>query len=256
MNQWRSAYRTIFSVGFRPRAISSGDSYSTKVLALSPDAFWKLDESSGSSVADYSGNDYEAQAIGVTWTAGAGPDGDSAAFVDGINDYIDLLADGTGAENNFESGSWDGFEGSFVMWAKVAGSGVWVDNNNRTLININSTGTDGGRMRARKDATGGRFRFNGAGITSVNVNGLSTTAWFPITITWSSDASRIRYYFNDQAVVENEDYVDDARFGDELGKLKLGAISAGTDHFYGYIADVQFYGRELSASDISLVMTR
>jgi hypothetical protein len=68
-----------------------GDSALTiAILAENPLGYWKLDETSGSTADDYSGNGHDGTYSGPTLASEAGPDGGDYAVFDGNNDHVEI----------------------------------------------------------------------------------------------------------------------------------------------------------------------
>ena len=91
---------------------SQAAAYAADVLATSPIAYWKLNEGSGSTVEDSSGNGYDGSYTGVTWD-GETFLGDAVPYFDGANDYANVYSAGLQSAVDFE-------EGCILAWCKVS----------------------------------------------------------------------------------------------------------------------------------------
>lgn len=98
--------------------------YTDRVLAYSPIAYWPLNEASGGTAEDLSGNNYDGSYTGVDLGQTGIGDGNTAPYFDGTNDYVNIYS--TGFRDVF-----NGAEGTVVIWAKVFNADVWTDGNVR-----------------------------------------------------------------------------------------------------------------------------
>ena len=80
--------------------------YAQEVLADSPVAYWRLEETSGSTVTDQTGNEHDGTVFGADLNV-SGPTGlGSAAYFDGVDDRIDVT-------NDAALSGWDDFTVEF-----------------------------------------------------------------------------------------------------------------------------------------------
>ena len=119
-------------------------------------ALWPLNETSGSTAYDVSGNGRNGAYTGVTLADAAGPKGGSAPLFDGANDYVNLYS--TSLRDAF-----NGAEGSFLLWYKLYNSGVWTDGAGRYFYNFAADGSNYIRL-SKTSATGQvDVRYNAGG---------------------------------------------------------------------------------------------
>lgn len=166
-----------------------------RILELDPIALWIQDEKQGAVAYDWvtvrTGGARNGAYTGVTLGQPGVGFGRTSPFYDGANDYTNIWS------ANFAA-AFDGAEGTFGMLARVANVGVWkdatfrvigvirVDNNNRMVIRRSNANN-------RMDI----FRIGG-GITSIRqINGLITTEWFFVALTWSEVADEVRVFYKD-----------------------------------------------------------
>lgn len=169
------------------------DGYLAIVLALNPVAFWPLNETSGT-VADNAEGTAARDGVyaGVALNQTDGPFLTSRAGLwDGANDYCDVYS----ASLN---GVFSGAEGSFAGWFKVSSGGVWLDGSIRVLMQlVSNASTD--YVQIYRSATNNRLSYlrEGANIVeSVNADGVSSTGWFHVGLTWSQAADQVKAYLN------------------------------------------------------------
>lgn len=98
------------------------------VLPLNPIGYWRLEEFSGTTAIDLSGEDNDGTYNGPTLDAVAGPhiNGPKAPTFDGTNDYVDIYSSGLAADFN-------GSAFTISLWMKVDS---WTDGNERAAIII------------------------------------------------------------------------------------------------------------------------
>ena len=218
--------------------------YAQGVLAIANLlAYWKLDETSGTSAADASGNGYTGTYSGATLNNTAGPGGSmgNAPSFDGVNDRV-TLPTLTGFSPS---------EGTLSIWCKVSGSGVWTDATNRAAMwaGVNSNN----RYSVLKPTTNNTFRFvEVAGASSNTYNHtLSSTAWFHIAYSWKSTGNVIAYV--DGSQVDSRAYT--GTWSGTVYTGEIGAQNFSSIWWSGWLAHVAIYTRQLSASEITILAT-
>src|SRR5574340_820862 len=106
--------------------------YWQRVRSLRPFAlvaYWRLNELSGTTVTDSSGNGFDGTASGVTWDQAGIGDGETAAQFDGVNDTINVYSAGLASAFN-------GAVGTLAAWVKVNAASVWTDGANRSVVYV------------------------------------------------------------------------------------------------------------------------
>lgn len=161
-------------------AIRGSSLYSARVLATTPIAFWKLNDASGTTITDSSGNAYNGTYSGVDLANTASPvTGANAPFWDGTNDYGSLYSASFASAFNMD-------EGTVMIWLKVQGAGVWTDATNRHILEIQRNSNN--LVRIQKTTTNNSVLFRRAGnatAKSVTVGSQSSTGWICYAISWS-----------------------------------------------------------------------
>jgi hypothetical protein len=127
--------------------------YKDDILATSPDnliALWPLDETSGVIIHDVK-NGLNGVAQGYEWGFPGIRDDEISAYLDGLNDYGNVLSAGLIA-------AFPSVRGSLLVWGRVANAGVWADGQNRVLAIFKTATND--QMYVRKDASANVLNFS------------------------------------------------------------------------------------------------
>lgn len=234
-------------------AVDAGPSTTASYNTTGLVAHWKLDEGSGTTTADSSGNGNTGTLTnGPTWTTGklAG-----AVSFDGTNDYIGVPS--SSSLNNLSAltvTAWirpnDVDSPKRIVTKSTEccmsqSSGGW-----RFIVSDNASALDKG-LDFNVDYSGTNLDLN-------KNNLLTTGTWQHVAVTWdgTSSASGAHIYVNGQ-VVSSYDGSDDptgSRVDDSGTALGIGGRSSGLnpgDWFDGNIDDVRVYNRVLSAAEIA-----
>ncbi len=163
--------------------------YTNKVIALAPIAYWPLGEGAGTPITDEGGNARHGVYTGVTLgNVGIG-DGRTAAGFDGAtskgNVYSASLA-----------GAFNKDEGSIAAWCKVSAAGVWTDGINRFALRFAADASN--LVSLIKQSASNRFDCQYAGGGTFRLQSLTSApvGWFHAAITWSVLANQVIVYFN------------------------------------------------------------
>src|SRR5262245_55585830 len=94
-------------------------------------ALWALNEASGTTARDSSGNGYNAAYVNgpTLGQTGIGDGGVCPLFVPGSNTYVNPFSSGFAAAFN-------GQEGTFAIWCRVRAASVWTDGASRYINSI------------------------------------------------------------------------------------------------------------------------
>ena len=232
-----------------PVSVVSGyltSAYTSKVAALSPIAYWPLDELSGSVANDRSGNGRNGAYTAVTLGAAGVGDGRTAATLDGSTSYVNIYSASLAGVNI-------GPAGTIACWAKVSAAGVWTDSVARRLIYLavdanNRVSLVKSNLNNEVDwlyVAGGTTKQ--AGITT-----FSPTGWFHLALTWSKTGDAVKFYVNG---AQNGSTA--TGLGTWAGNLAptttlLGAISqAPANVWSGQLAHAAVWNRSLSATEVA-----
>lgn len=156
-------------------------------------AYWRLNESSGTTAADSSGNSHSAAVSGTTWGASGIGDGDTAASFDGVNDFINLYS--TGLRDAF-----NGPAGTVMIWGRVANVGVWTDGMSHSLVRLVADGNNLVHLFKPSTSNYLEWRYTAGGtIKNYDLSGVSTLNYFVMAITWNKNAGangEVKCYYN------------------------------------------------------------
>lgn len=173
--------------------------YYQRLLQTRPDdliAYWRLNECTGTTAGDSSGNGHHATASGVTWGA-AGIDGATAARFDGVNDLVNVFSSGLAAALNIN-------EGTFVCWLKPRADTVWNDGTARYLLNTDSA-DHLTRLQFLLDASSTALRIVRTASQQINLYtpGQTGSNWRHLAVSWSTSANALRGYIDGVEVPES-----------------------------------------------------
>jgi hypothetical protein len=220
-----------------------GDAYTSRVLTLTPIAYYPLSEAAGTTAEDVSGNNYDGTYSGaVPGGTGVG-DGNTAGSFDGTTDYIDISA---------MAGAFDGDSGSILVWGKTA---AWADATARYLIRIAASGNH--HVYIQKTAVDNTLLFlRKAGIAntkSVSDTSLAGTAdYFHLALTWDTDPNELKAYINGAQVGTTQTGL--ASFVGTPGATAtvIGATdTGGASSWSGTLAHVAIFDYVLSGAEIA-----
>lgn len=219
-----------------PGTSGSTQSYKDVVLADGPVAYWRLDETSGSTAADETGN-------GNTGTYVNSPDLDQLPAVPSGRSVL-LNASGTDEEEHISFGSawpfdqWSGM--TIEQWVRWTGG---TSGNDPRLMSRNNGGT--------------RFRWQGRSNLEWQLGGVATLsvsysfpddAWVHVVGTWNG--SNLVLYVNASSLGSKSvsgtpvDNGETLHFGWEDGGI------LNPDRWQGYVDEIAIYDRALSAAEI------
>lgn len=203
-------------------------------------AYWKLNNTSGTSATDYSGNARHGTYNGPTLNATTFTNGDPAPSFDGVNDAVAIQA--------AISGVFNGQEGSVLLWVKVAN---WADGVERRPLNLQVDGNN--LLVFRKSTTSNSFDViyvSGAVTRVITKSSYSPSGWFQVAATWSKTANQFIAYFN--GVQEGSTQTVGTWAGALGTNTAIGSRSGtGTNPWYGNIAHVALWDTPLTSSQIA-----
>ncbi len=230
-----------------------GRNYFQKVLATESSnliAYWPLNEKTGSTANDVSGNARHGSYTGVTLGSTGIGDGFDCPFFDGANDYVNVYS--VSLRDAF-----NGAEGTAMIWAKVFNVGVWTDATFRRTVMLNVDNNN------RVTLFHGRINDNslqsvyGAGGTleTRDSAGHAETTWLHFAITWSKSTGvtgEVRHYIN--AVQEG---ATDTNLGVWVGNLVSTTTVIGANDtdptfvWHGYLAHPAIWDTPLTPTQIA-----
>lgn len=172
---------------FLPSTGGAPPTYTQKVIALSPIAYWPFADASGATATDESGNARNGAYTTVTLGATGIGDGRTAASLNGSTSVINLYSAGL-------AGAFNGQECTISGWFKVSAAGDWTDGTRRDSATFFVDGSN--FFIIRKALVDNQVEFaytaGGSSFTAV-MNPLSSTAWvhFAATVTKSGNAGKL-----------------------------------------------------------------
>lgn len=239
---------------FGPKLVSS---YIEKVLALSPIAYWPLNETSGA-VAD---NAEETAArdgayTGVTLNDAAGPDYQPVPLFDGANDFCNIY--GTNPNNLDDVFDFD--EGSVSIWAKVYNAGVWTDGIRRSIFRVFDSAANFIYFYKNTVSNQIRWQFVTGGAADIGSSAtVSSTDWVHIGVTWSITSGEYNQYINGVATVDSP--IAFSTPNTATHPFSSNAVITGSytttpaNVYYGWLAHPAVFDSALSAADILALAT-
>lgn len=242
-------------IGMPLYGYSGGQTYAEKVLATQPAnliGYWPLAEDSGTNADNAEGTaardgTFARNVTAMGTSTGIG-DGNTAPDFDGVNDYCDIYSASL-------AGAFNGAEGTAAAWVKVSGAGVWTDAASRLFIQLTSSGTN--TITLKKDNSNNRLELNyGAGGVFENnqMDGILTTGWMYIAMTWSATDDAVKYYYNGAPEGATDTILGvwaGALAADKVAIGVAGTAPPGATPWDGNIAHVAIWTTPLSATQIA-----
>ena len=229
----------------------NGMSYTNKVYALAPLAYWPMAEASGATALDASGNARNGAYTGVTLGQAGIGDGRSSASFDASTSYNNVFGASLSAAFN-------GAEGTLSIWCKVSGAGVWTDGVTRRVMYFLVNASN--RVGILKPTTSNEIDCLyvaggvslGAGKTS-----FSSVDWFHAGLTWSKAADQMIFYINGIAITPVSTGL--GVFAGSLSSTQtlIGSLNTGAaaQVWSGLLAHAALWNTPLSAGQIAALAT-
>lgn len=233
-----------------------GGDYGDKVRGIAPNPFTILPlwETSGAVASDISGNARHGAATGATWADAVTPMGTPAPRLDGVADYIDMLA----AWQTSWSGAC-GTQGTISYLTKIP-SAAWTDATFRRAVRvIGGTGTNSITLAKSSSNNQTNTSYVANATTSNNNRGAySTTNWFFVALTWDRAAGgsgEDRLYFDGVQINATVTTLGTWN-GGNLNTAVIGAGSTTPSEVYdGWLAWVCVWPYALTPAQIAAVHT-
>lgn len=232
-------------------SLGAVQTYSQKVAALGPLAYWPLAEASGTTINDESGNGRNGvySAAGITLGQAGIGDGRTAASFNGST--------GTGNIHSASfAGAFNGQEGTAALWFKVA-AGVWTDGAIRKCLHLFADANN--RVLMQKTGTNNQLSISYiAGATNETISFVTAgpTTWQHFAVTWSKAADQVKLYVNGA-----QQGATATSLGTFAGALTAanqrisGTNATPTEPWSGQIAHVAVWNTPLSAVQIASLAT-
>jgi len=210
-------------------------------------AYWPMAESSGSVALDSSGNGRNGAYTGVTLGVAGIGDGRTAASFDASTSYNNVY----GASL---AGAFSGAEGSFSIWAKVSGSGVWTDGVTRRVIYflVDASNRVGIFKPTASNEMDCLYVAGGTSLGAAKTT-FSPTGWFHLGLTWSKTADQMIFYVNGVAITPVSTGL--GVFAGALSSTQtiIGSLNTGAaaQVWSGFLAHAAVWNTPLSAAQVA-----
>ncbi len=222
--------------------------YSQKVLNTQSGhllAYWKLDETSGTTANDASGHSRTGTYSGPTLSGTTFLNGDPAPSFDGVNDNVNLYTSSLNSAFNGQSGT-------VLAWAEVHDALTWSDGAAREIYRFGDGG--GQYSRGRKATTTNQLQIYYLGTTKSQTS--SVTNWFQIGETWNFSGNVAKAFYAGAQV--STDITGFAAWSGSLGTTSviLGDFStSAANPWYGSISNVALWDTALNTTEVALLAT-
>lgn len=182
---------------------------------------------------------------GVTRGATSYHSGDSAAYFDGVDGYVNVLTDAL-------KNSINGNEFAIMFYFKAANASMWTDGDYHYAVRLATSSGDTFHA-AINGVLGNRFTWERyVDLTSTNsyIDGFSDTEWHQVIITWSRSTSYVAVYKDGEAVTSATVTLPDWENIDNLNLAVLGASNTTPDYpLDGYMCHVAVWSEPLTSTD-------
>jgi len=225
-------------------ALGAASTYADKVFSYGPIAYWMLAEAAGVTAVDQINSPaQDGTHVGVTLGQSGIGDGRTCPLYDGVNDYTNVYT------VTFRD-AFDGDLGSYLVWMKVSGVGVWTDGGIRYCINVDADDTRN-TVRIFKSSTNNRLEWGREGANTyqkVQKNGVAETGWICLGLTWNVAADELKAYYNGvQEGLTQAGNVAWEAVTPNLARTIIGALrTAPTSLWDGYLAHVAVWDSVLN----------
>lgn len=203
-------------------------------------AWYRFDETSGTTAADATGNGKTAQLVGgASWTTGKIGGG---VLLDGVNGHVKIADDVLAGASAYSVATWVRLDEAPRAWTRVFDIG---------------TGTTASMFLTPR-ADNGKTRFavttNGAGGEQrIDIDMLPTGQWLHLAVTYGSGTAIL--YLNGSEVGRNTNVTSEPRqFGNHLRAGFIGRSQYNDPFFKGAIDDFRVYGKTLTAAEVTALL--
>lgn len=215
--------------------------YTDKVKALNPIAYWPLADVSGSVATDESGNGRNGTYSNVTLGVPGIGDGRTAARFNGTNaqmsaDIAGLLA------------AWSISTYTIALWMRVSSLAVWTDGTDRYPIAVRRDGNNNAYFI--KSATNNLLNITsiaGGSVARVDPPLQNTTGWLYLAQTFSKPGDIMRAFLNGAQVGTTSGL---GTWAGQPTTIRVGSL-AGANFWSGDIAHAAVFASALTAAQIA-----
>lgn len=168
--------------------------YADKVKTLfgtSLIGYWPMDEASGATAVDASGNNRNGAYVGMTLANTTGPFSGSAPYSDGATGINNVYSAGL-------AGAINGAAGSLMLWAKIEAA-TWTDATGRYLASFRVDAQNYFQVRRGTENNQINFEYRAGNIVEFGAAVTSATNWIHLAMTWDRAAGadgQVIYYLN------------------------------------------------------------
>jgi hypothetical protein len=239
-----------------PVRVTSGylpSAYGAKVQAIAPAnllAYWPLDELSGSVITDRSGSGRNGVYSNTTYGS-PGPDGRPCAGFNGTSSFGNLYSASL-------AGAFNGQEGSFSMWCRMANAGVWTDGvTRRALYFLVDASNRAGFFKPTTANEMDCLYVAGGTSLAAGKGTFSPTDWFHLGQTWSKSNNQMIFYVGGVAITPISTGL--GTFAGALSAVQtiLGSLSTTpAQNWSGFEADVAVWSTPLTAAQMAALAGR
>jgi hypothetical protein len=168
-------------------AIAGSSLFSPRALLTTPLIYLKLDETSGTTATDSSGNAYNGTYTGATLNQATAPQLTPAPRYDGVGDFTTFYSAGLGTAFSLA-------EGCALLWFKAFDASVWTNGTTFNLLHIMRDASN--EVRINKSATNNQIDFIriGGGTTKTISYSTSSTDWLALMLSWSEAGDFVKAY--------------------------------------------------------------
>lgn len=230
--------------------VFGGLTYQQRILALSPWAYWPLDDAAGSTSAREVVNGWAFTTLGgVTFGTAGISAGATAATLAGSGVGFQFPFGTAAFANNFPK-----TEGALLWWMKVA-TAVWESGATAGVWTFQPESAN--TIYIEKKSANNQFQFHRRGnSTSVSqIVAESRTTWLCSVQTWSVAANELRGYFNGTQVTLTHDNVYAWPAIALTANSYLGSGYNGTNRLAGQLAHAAIFNRALTPAEILALAT-
>ena len=198
--------------------------------------WWKLDETSGTTAADSSGNSYDGTVTGASWT--------SSGYIDG-----GISFNGTSGQRvEVPTSAMSVSAGTISLWGKVSSA-----TNVRYFFGHTSSSTSWADRIQLYMSNGDSqldLGLGGSHTTATNIAALSTGTWYHIALTWHNGDYSV---YVDGVSKASGTYTGLSTLGSVADIGNNGSSSDRTEPFNGVIDDVRIYDKALDADEVNAI---
>jgi hypothetical protein len=239
------------SLAHRRRGWGGVLTYSDRVLAYSPSAYWPLSDAGGDVAACLINSGQNGTRKGnVVLGSGIGPHGGLCSYFPGeTGDWIDITTLALKA-------SWSTDAGTMMAWAKVYNAAVWTDVAWRmTFVMMPVTPGSAVYAYGRNDGNNQLLSRVDDG-TNDNQSPLTPgvaigTAWAHFALTWDKDAGEgageVKHYLN--GVQQGETGTPFVQVG-ALGSAYISSYNGSQYCWHGWLSDLAYWSSALPVASI------